>query len=202
MEKTKYLLFGAGGHAKVVHSVIDSLNGVVAHIIDQNIGLKEFGALKITHDFLVSDFKDQEAIITIGSNSIRKKIGESQAFSFGTLIHTTAIVDKSVAIGVGTVIVHRAVVQRDSSIGKHVIVNTAASIDHDCHIGDYVHIAPGSTLCGNVKVGEGVLIGAGATILPNITIGNWAVIGAGAVVTRDVPAYNTYVGIPAKNIKA
>lgn len=39
-------------------------------------------------------------------------------------------------------------------------------------------------------------------ILPGVTIGEGAIIGAGAVVTKDVPAGETYAGVPARDIRA
>lgn len=50
------------------------------------------------------------------------------------------------------------------------------------------------------KVGDHVLIGAGSLLLGNITVGNSAKIGAGSVLLRDIPAFATAVGVPAKII--
>ena len=44
----------------------------------------------------------------------------------------------------------------------------------------------------------GVLLGAGAKVLGNVTIGQGAKIAAGSVVLTDVPAHQTFAGIPAK----
>ena len=41
-------------------------------------------------------------------------------------------------------------------------------------------------------------IGSSAVILPGITIGEGAIVGAGSVVTRDVPAFATVKGNPAR----
>ena len=51
-------------------------------------------------------------------------------------------------------------------------------------------------------IGDDVWIGAGALILPGVTVGDGAIVGAGAVVTKDVPAGETYAGVPARSIEA
>lgn len=50
-------------------------------------------------------------------------------------------------------------------------------------------------------LGNDIFIGAGAKILGPITIGDGARIGANAVVVKDVPAYATVVGVPAKVVR-
>lgn len=47
-------------------------------------------------------------------------------------------------------------------------------------------------------VRRGASIGANATILCGVTLGKYCLVGAGAVVTRDVPAYATVYGNPAR----
>jgi acetyltransferase-like isoleucine patch superfamily enzyme len=64
-------------------------------------------------------------------------------------------------------------------------------------VGRFAHIAPAATLAGAVRIGEGVLVGAGARLLPSVQVGDQAVIGAGAVVLENVPAAQTYIGVPA-----
>ena len=49
-----------------------------------------------------------------------------------------------------------------------------------------------------VVLEDNVWVGAHATILKGVRIGRHAVIGAGAVVTKDVAAFSTVVGVPAK----
>jgi len=48
------------------------------------------------------------------------------------------------------------------------------------------------------KVWHKAMIGGGVTILPNVVVGIGATIGAGSVVTKDVLAYTTVKGNPAK----
>lgn len=75
-------------------------------------------------------------------------------------------------------------------------------------IGDYVKLFHQVTL-GGVKFTHGkrhptiesyVEIGAGAKVLGDITVGHHAKVGANSVVLKNVPAYATAVGIPARII--
>ena len=53
-----------------------------------------------------------------------------------------------------------------------------------------------------VMLHDGCDIGAGAIILPGVTIGKGAIIAAGSVVNKNVPAYETWGGVPAKKINS
>lgn len=191
------LLYGNGGHAKVICSVLEALQLPLTGIFDDG-GLSH-GTEVRKYD---GGFETgQKVVIAIGNNKVRKQLSTCIQHAFGTLVHPQAIVDRTCTIGTGTVVFHGAVVQRDAVLGAHVIVNTRASVDHDCVIGDFVHLAPGTTLCGGVKVGEGTLVGAGATIIPGVKVGKGVVIGAGAVVTKDIPDHCMAAGVPASVIK-
>jgi sugar O-acyltransferase (sialic acid O-acetyltransferase NeuD family) len=201
MQNNKIILYGASGHAKVIASIVETVESFIDIIFDDNDKIFNLDQHRVLTGYDKNYNPDIPIIISIGENKIRKSISEKISHPFTILIHPSSLVDKKVKIEYGTVVFHNAVVQRDSIIGKHCIINTNASIDHDCFISDFVHISPSATLCGNVKVGEGTHIGAGATIIPNINIGKWCVIGAGAVITKDVPDYSLVVGVPGKIIK-
>ena len=144
--------------------------------------------------------KDQPMIVSIGDNTIRKRIAEKVSHLFGLAVDPSALIAGDVPIGEGTVVLHKAVLQAGTRTGKHVIINTAASIDHECLIGDYVHIGPNATLCGNVSIGEGSQIGAAAVVIPGISIGSWSVVGAGAVIREAVPDNVVVAGNPGRII--
>ena len=201
MEKTEYIFIGAGGHARVMASVIESNQDTLLAVFDNDLNIKEMDGIKNAGQYQHTIHPAANLIIAIGDNAIRKKISQEIKHTIGQAIHASAVVDRLVNLAEGVQIIQGATVNRGTSIGKHTIINTNSTIDHDCQIGDFVHVAPGATLCGGVKVGNGALIGANATVLPNCSIGNNVQVGAGAVVTSHVPDNVVVVGVPAKIIK-
>jgi len=195
------ILIGASGHAKVIIDILEKMDDEVAYLVDANPEIKELAGYEVIADSTFEPSEDEEYIISIGSNTIRKRIVEQRKLKFGWAIHPTAILGDDVSVGQGTVVMAGAIVNSSTQIGNHCIINTSASVDHDCRIGDYVHISPNATLCGSIEVGEGTQIGAGATVIPNIKIGKWVTVGAGAVIVRDVPDFSTIVGNPGRIIK-
>lgn len=194
-------LYGASGHAKVIIEILEKNNIQVKGIFDDNESLDslfEYNVYAYPGSF---NPLQEEMIISIGNNSIRKKIAAQKDVNYGTAIHPFTSISSRSQIGTGTVIMAGVVINSEATIGKHCIVNTNASIDHECLIEDFVHISPNTALCGNVKVGEGTHIGAGTVVIPGVTIGKWCNIGAGSVVIRDVPDNTTSVGNPARIIK-
>lgn len=83
-------------------------------------------------------------------------------------------------------------------IHNHVTLLGRCTVGHDCLLEDYVTVGHHAFLAGEVHVREGAEIGAGAQVLQELTIGEGAIVGAGAVVTKDVPANEIWIGVPAK----
>ena len=192
------ILYGASGHAKVIVDILEANGQKIDFIVDDNPSLTEL----LGYEVRCNAGEYDEAIISIGSCEIRKKVVESlKVNKYLTEVHPSAVVSPRAVIDEGTVVMQGAIVQSCAKIGKHCIVNTGASVDHDCEIGDFVHVAPHATVLGGVKVGEGSWIGAGAVIKQYITIGKNCMIGAGAVVLNDVPDGVTVVGVPAREMK-
>lgn len=190
-------LYGAGGHAKVIAEIAEEC-GFANLIFCEDNPLKEF---LLGYPVTFKPEAPKNCVISIGSNTVRKKIVSLLTVSFVTLVHPRANVSKRTHIGEGTVIMAGVTINADIKIGKHCIINTNSSVDHDCKIDDYVHLSPNVALAGAVTVGEGTHIGIGACVTQGVKIGRWCTIGAGAVIIKDVPDGATVVGNPGRIIK-
>ncbi len=193
------LIYGTGGHAKVVYDCLKSMRQEVELFFDDRIVENPFFGKQVMA-YNQGLFPERPLLLAVGDNAARRNLAHKVFHRFGVAVHTSAVVSDFAEIGVGSMIIHNAVVQSHAAVGRHVIVNTAATVDHDCRIGDFVHLAPKSTLCEGVVVGDGALVGAGAVVLPGVNIGKWAVVGAGSVVLSNVEEGTVVVGNPAKVI--
>lgn len=218
INKKKFLIWGAKGHAKVLDEIIRLNNGEVIALIDRDSTLDSpISSLKILEGYqgysnwlketrnLYSNFK-VSAISAIGGEKGKDRLDYLKMFKLDgfetpSLIHPKSHVSDTAVIGENSQICAFAFVGADALVGDACIINTKASIDHESIIGNGVHLAPGATLCGCVKVGDLVFIGASAIILPNLSIGENSIIGAGSIVTRDVPKNVLVYGNPAKIIR-
>lgn len=196
------LIYGAGGHAKVIISCIRANQILIDSVFDDNPDRKEIYGIPVTGFYDPTIFPNQKLIIAIGDNLIRRKISNQIKHAFGITVYPSSIVDKSAKIGEGTVVLHNAVIQAGSIIGRHVIINTSVSVDHDCVICDFVHLAPGVILSGNICVGENTLIGVGSIVAPGLMIGKNCLVAAGSVVTKNIPDGVIVRGNPARIISS
>jgi acetyltransferase EpsM len=203
MPNPRIFLYGASGHAKVVCEILETQRRLPYGLIDDNPNITSLLDYPVFNTILQAKVvAEDQFIISIGSNRIRKKVaGQLQPSPFTTAVHPGAVVSTRSVIGAGTVVMANVSVNVHSHIGEHVILNTNCSIDHDSVIEDFAHISPNVALAGNVAVGEGTQIGIGACVIQGIRIGRWATVGAGAVIIKDVPDYAVVVGNPGRIIK-
>lgn len=198
----RVVLYGAGGHSRVVIDCLQDAGKEVVGIFDDDDGLVSLNGFDVIGNYDKEEFSDCKMVISIGVNLIRRKIVHRTSHAYTIAQHPTAIVSKYAKIGEGTVLMQCSILQSGSFVGKHCILNTACSVDHDSLLADYVHISPGVILCANVTIGKGTHVGAGATILPGVKVGEWCEIGAGAVITKDIPDRSVVIGIPGKVIRS
>ncbi len=202
------VIYGAGGHGKVVLDALERAGRRVAGFLDddpQRVGGVFCGHPVFGELGRVEDSESVEVVVAIGDALDRHKLTvglEGRGYALATVVHPSAVVAPDVVVGPGTMVLAGAIINPGARVGQSVIINTGALVDHDCVIGDYAHIAPGVRLAGNVSVGERALVGLGATVVPGTQIGAGAMVGAGAVVISDVADGQTVTGVPAKPTRA
>jgi len=198
-QKSKPLiLLGAGGHAKVLLSLLNVLHYDIIGVCDPELiksgvvnwrGVPVLGDDSVIEKYSPSDIGMVNGIGQRVGDSTRSKIFQcfkDRGYDFPVLVHPTAYVDNDVLLAEGVQVMAGVIIQPGVSVGENSIINTKASVDHDCTISSDVHIAPGAILCGGVSVGIGAFVGAGAVIAQGVSIGNEAVIGAGASLVRNL----------------
>jgi sugar O-acyltransferase (sialic acid O-acetyltransferase NeuD family) len=210
----RFLVWGGGGHGKVLADLIRALGHQVCGFVDADPAKHDAlvepggGRVLVAQDHLLRcagaggyPLEATAVALAIGDNRARSRclagLGPLRA---PPLVHPSAAVSPSAAVGRGSVVFPGAVLNAAAVLGDAVIVNSRAVVEHDCMVGDGAHVSPGAVLCGDVRVGPRSWVGAGSILIPGVRIGADVVVGAGAVVIRDVPDGSTVIGNPATAI--
>ncbi len=195
-------IYGAGGHARVLASILHQLKLPILGYFDDSFDGPEIiqGApiLGQFGDIVKYREKASSAVLAIGDNALREKAFnflQQEGFSMPPLIHPSAIVESDVTIGEGTVICIGATVGTEVRIGNGVILNSGSLVDHECHISNFVHLAPKAAIAGRASIGRKTFIGINASIANNIKVGEEVTIGAGSIVLRNVPERTKVLGV-------
>lgn len=201
------VIFGTGGHAKVVYDILlrQNLYKPVAFISDRE-NMANFLDLPHMHQNKLSESGFLVGIVAIGDNFVRGSMvkfinSQKAAFKFVTAIHPSAQVATDVILEEGVVVMAQCAVNSGTRVGAHVILNTGSLVDHDCKVEAFSSIAPGCTLGGDINMGEYSAISLGAVVKHGIRIGKHTVIGAGALVLEDVDDFKMAYGNPCKVIR-
>jgi len=198
----KLLVFGTGGHAKVVIDAARAVGLEVVGVVGQARGRSDVMGLPIAET--VGGIDADAFVVAVGDNRTRATLfaeGLAAGLIPATVIHPSAVIAESANIGLGTFVAAGVVVNVDARIGQDAILNTSCTVDHDCLIGDHAHVGPTSGLCGGVHVGTGALVGVGCSVIPGRHIGEWSVLGAGSALIDNVPDGGTFAGVPARAIE-
>lgn len=207
MSMQKVIVYGAGGHGKVVADILLARkNPNFAGFVDDRAELQGSMVLGLPvlgdGRWLQQEARKMKVAVVpgVGDNFARQRlIQKCRAWGteLVTLVHPAASVSDSARLGPGTVVMAQAAINPDARIGSGVIVNTGAIVEHDVVIGDYAHIAPNAAMGGASGLGDYSFLGLSAAVRHCVTIGSQSIIGAGAVVVHDIPDYVVAFGVPA-----
>ena len=198
MEK-RIIIYGAGGHAKTVISLLRLLGWEISGIIDDGVaagtlvsGVQVLGGAEKLPEVRADGIEAAvNAVGGIGNYAVRLNIFrrlQEQGFRFPTLIHPAAFVEDMVTLADGIQVLAQSYISSESTVGFGTLINAGVIISHDGKIGQCVNLSPGALLAGEVTVEDYAQIGMGATVNLGLTVGSRARVGNGATVKGDVPA--------------
>jgi sugar O-acyltransferase (sialic acid O-acetyltransferase NeuD family) len=209
MGNKRVLVWGAGGHGKViVDALIAGGEWEVAGILDEDE--KKWGTEVLGVKVLSIEKGVAEAAKGLDCGRIAVAIGDNytrfakfqQVRRAGLMplnvVHPSAHVSRFVKLGEGVTILAGATINPGTTIEDNVCVNTSASVDHDNYLERSCHIFPNATLTGGVRIKEFAYVGSGAVIAPNLTVEKYSYVGAGAVVLANVVEGTIVFGVPTK----
>lgn len=205
------LVWGAGGHARVVADILRLGGSEIAGFLDDVdpsrrgepfLGAQVLGGRERLAELRAAGLS--AAVVAIGANGARMEAAtllRRHGFELWSSIHPSAAIAPTARVGSGTVVAAAAVIGAAASLGEDVIVNTGATVDHNCEVDDGAHLAPGVHLGGWVAVGRSSFLGIGALVADRVRIGAGAVVGAGSLVLHEVPPGVVAYGSPARVIR-
>jgi sugar O-acyltransferase (sialic acid O-acetyltransferase NeuD family) len=187
----KFVLLGAGGHAKALVEAIRGTGGSISAYVDP----KPSGWLDAPQKIDEEDVSLSDGSIVVGLGGLSpKKLWArldmldkfmARGFSAEPIVHPSAFVSSSAILEPGTVILGKAIIQPDAKIGRGAIINTHATIEHDSNIGAGSHIAPGAIILGDTHIGDCTFVGAGAVILQGRSVPDSHFVAAQTCYTGD-----------------
>lgn len=204
----RVLIWGGGGHGKVVADLVRSLGWNVVGFADRDESLlgevvEPLGASVICREreiwgCLGANHADTVAL-AIGDNECRWRAYLTLAgnIPMPPLVHPSAYVHPTALLDEGAVIMPRAIIGPHVRVGRAAIVNTSAELDEHVSIEEAVHVSPGAIIMERSRIRARAWVCSGAIVEPEVVVGEDTVVGAGAVAPRDIPPGRVVMGIPA-----
>ncbi|OYU56019.1 MAG: transferase [Chitinophagaceae bacterium BSSC1] len=141
MNKVSSLIYGFGGHGKVLAEALTFNAEFIVGVFDDQ-PIESTRNVIYLGTYNPNIYPELPIILGVGNNNVRKQLLQFIKHRFQSFIHPSAQVAKSVKIGKGSVILQNAVIQANSVIGDHVIINMGSMVDHDNIVKDFVHVSP------------------------------------------------------------
>ncbi|HEY9235627.1 MULTISPECIES: UDP-3-O-(3-hydroxymyristoyl)glucosamine N-acyltransferase [Phenylobacterium] len=89
----------------------------------------------------------------------------------------------------------------DTVIGENTKIDNLVQIAHNVRVGRNCVMAAHTGISGSVTIGDGAAFGGRAGVADHVTIGDGAQVAAAAGVFRDIPAGETWGGVPGQPIR-
>lgn len=210
------VIFGAGGFAREVVGLIESLNfpeerwrllGLVVE--DSTLFNTEVCGYPIINGLraLVDQEFAGSGVVAVGNSKLAKRIvtdikRSGLNLQFPVLKHPTVVGDwKRIHVAEGVLMCAGCILTTNIHLGAFTVLNMGCTLGHDVITGQHCICNPQAILSGNVTLDDNVLVGAGAMILQETSIGVGAQVSMGSVVAAEVAPWTVVAGNPARSIK-
>lgn len=175
---------------------LDDSSALVGATVD---GLPVLGTVEA-----VTDYPDTKLLVCAGRGVVRRrilerldKLGVSRT-RYATMIHPAVEIPDGCSVGAGSIVLAGVVATTAVTLGEHVVIMPNAVLTHDCMLEDYVTVCAGAVLGGNVQVQQGAYLGMNSAVREGVKVGANSILGMGAALLADLPAGETWVGVPAR----
>jgi sugar O-acyltransferase (sialic acid O-acetyltransferase NeuD family) len=207
---SRLVLVGDSGLAREVLSVERGLGryDTVAMLDDEPKrwgrivdGVEVIGPVELAGEPSVGDI-----VLCIGAGEARRRVVERLSAlcvtgdRYATVIHPSVTVPPSCEVGFGSVLLAGVVLTADVHVEHHVVVMPNVTLTHDNVLRDYATVCAGVSLGGSVTVGEAAYVGMNASVRQGVHVGAESTLGMGAVLLEDLPAGQTWAGVPARSL--
>jgi sugar O-acyltransferase (sialic acid O-acetyltransferase NeuD family) len=207
---TALLLLAASGLAREVIALEASRGHYdEVFLLDDDPGLQGTaldGVPVIGPIALAAERFDGELLICAGRGSARRSIARRLAAmgvpssAYGRVVHPNVDVPPGCSVGPGCILLASVVLTASVHLHRHVVVMPHVTLTHDDVVSDYATLCAGVALGGRVTVEEGAYVGMNASVRQDVTVGRDSVLGMGSVLLHDLPADETWAGVPARNL--
>jgi sugar O-acyltransferase (sialic acid O-acetyltransferase NeuD family) len=206
------VLVGASGLAREVLAVVRRHGpGQVVGVVDDDPA-RRGGDLDGVHVLggtgVLADRSDVDVLVCVGHGTARAALVARLAAlgvgadRFATVVHPSVEVPPGCAVGAGSVLLAGVVLTAAVHVGDHVVVMPHVTLTHDDRVEDGATLAAGVALGGGVVVGQRAYLGMRASVREGVRVGAGATLGMGAALLTDLPAGETWAGVPARPLRA
>ena len=204
------VLVAASGLAReVVEAVRAADPRRTVRVVDDDpalLGTSLHGAPVVGGLYAVHELDDHEVVVCAGNGRTRRVLVDRllaigvKPWRFGTVVHPSVHVPASCRVGAGSVVLAHVALTSDVGIGDHVVAMPHVTLTHDVVVEDYATLCAGVSLGGGVRVGAEAYVGMNASVRQAVDLGTGSTLGMGAVLLQDLPAGETWAGVPAARV--